>query len=256
MKIYLKCLYCFGLFLFHYVTFGQNSLREESVGDAVGRFSVQSLKVPNNQDMNALKWKVELGAGVVTGPYVGQLKQLFKAANLQGCINSFFGQTCFPKNTSAVGYSVSIGRDIANILSIGATVNHTSVGGVEGMRGRFGASAWSFAPEVTIQIPKTWWVLGAGPCYHLLNVKFSDLGSLIETVHHKKVGLLVDIGIVVPARAQVFGKLNLRYLYLGNIETQQYEISDPFVSSGKITIPSSSISFNQFLFSLGFGFRI
>ncbi|MBK7223603.1 MAG: hypothetical protein IPH94_20555 [Saprospiraceae bacterium] len=249
--------FIFGLLLFFSKnSFAQNLSFENKWSQINYPETNQSIEVVNEHSINQKKWNLEIGAGFISGPYVTQLKDVFKAIGLKGCYDTFFGQECYPKKDSDVAFMASISRDVLKNVAIGATLKKSLIGGVEGTHGKkFSGDGFSVAPIVIVQIPKTWWSIGVGPSYHNFNIKFSDFGSLVEAVNHKKMGFLMDAGMAVPSRGVIFGKLNLSYLYLGEIKTGNYEITD-LVSGVKTTIPSTSISFNQFMITLGFGFRL
>ncbi|MBK8700817.1 MAG: hypothetical protein IPN29_15245 [Saprospiraceae bacterium] len=223
-------------------------LQENDLGTA------QNLNIPFEEGVSQKNWKLDVGAGLISGPYVTQLKDVFKSIDLQGCYNTFFGQECYPKQKIAMGFMASLSRKVSGNISLGATVNKSYIFGVEGSRegqnGEIGSRILSIAPMLGFSLKNNFF-LGVGPAYHDMSVRFSkgiDL-NLAETTPFKKVGFILDAGWLFPAEGFIYIKVNLRYLYAGAVEIGPYQISP------QVEFPKSTVSFNQIFLSFGGGFR-
>ena len=85
-----------------------------------------------------------------------------------------------------------------------------------------------------------------------MKVRYSNPESsdVLETNAFKRIGFIAEIAAVYPTEGVVYGKVNLRYHYTGEVEL------GPFSINQQIDFPKSSISFNQILFAIGCGVRL
>lgn len=216
----------------------------------------KALNLPEDNMEANQKWKFDVGTGLISGPYVTQLKDLFKSIDLQGCGKSWFVSSpeCYPKQKIAVGFMASLSRKVSGNFSLGATVNKSYIVGVEGagkdLRGEIGSRILTIAPIVGFSL-KNYFLFGIGPAYHDMVVRFSKgtFLDLAESASFKKVGFILDAGCLAPREGLLFIKANLRYIYIGDVEIGPYPISN------QIEFPKSTVSFNQIFFSIGGGFR-
>lgn len=246
----------FGFFsIFSMNSFAQDLSFENKWSQINYHETNQNLMAFNEHSFYQKKWKFDFEAGLVSGPYVTQLKDVFKSLGLQGCYDTFFGQECYPKDKLALGFMISLSRDIYKKYSLGITATRSLIFGVEGfnngIRGSIGNRVLTIAPFVNYSI-KDYLILGIGPAFHDMSVRFSNTESsdVYETNTFTRIGFIAEIAGIYPTAGVVYGKVNLRYLYTGEVEL------GPFSINQQIDFPKSDISFNQILFAVGCGVRL
>lgn len=242
-------------FLMYSISFAQQvQLHNKSVADE-DLFYPQLLNNPQNSDQLHKRWTLDVGGGLISGPYVTQLKDVFKSIELQGCYNTFFGQECYPKDRLALGFTVALKKQISHRFALGLKVGKSYILGVEGYRdgnrALIGNRVLTVAPIFNYAI-KNYFLFGFGPAYQDMKVRFTkeDGSGLLDITPHTQMGFIAEAEGVYPPQGSLYGKIQLSYLYSGRTEIGPYQISP------QVLFPKNTVSFNQIFFNVGFGVRL
>ncbi|MBK7223602.1 MAG: hypothetical protein IPH94_20550 [Saprospiraceae bacterium] len=233
----------------------QSILYDKQIFNEYDFGKAQSLNLPENAGVIHKNWMLDIGGGLISGPYVTQLKDVLKDLGLLGCYDTFFGQECYPKDNLAVGFTVALTRDISNKISLGIAATRSIISGVEGFNNGITASVGNriltIAPIVHFSM-QDYLMLGVGPSYHDMRVRFSndEFSDVVVTNAFATFGFLAEITAIYPPEGMVYGKINLRYHYTGEVEV------GPFIINQKMEFPKSGISFNPILYTVGCGMRL
>ncbi len=140
---------------------------------------------------------------------------------------------------------------------LGVTVSNAPIGTTLGYRDPYlflfiNYSVFTISPTVSVQFADVLH-LGIGPAIYFAKSSQDNAGTEAGSKSAAKVGLLMDVGLSIPARSLFFPIVSLQYRYVGKVAIGPFE--SRFINSAA-TMPTSSVSYNHTFIAVGMGLRL
>jgi hypothetical protein len=223
-------------------------------------------QVPETADSVAQKkrpWEISLLLGKTSGGPAKDLEAAMISSGFNGYYPGFpgvappqdypYSETGFGKSEFSVDLNV---RYADGSLLYGGIVSYNPLGMTAGYKSPshfvdLDYSVVAVAPTVGILLEEIL-RLGVGPalyfCSCSASTPYGEVGSTSET----KLGLIVDAGLVFPAKTRFFVDLAFQYRLVGDATVGPFQ--DVYGSS-VATFPATEASFNHAFIALGMGVR-
>jgi hypothetical protein len=243
---------------------GLTSSAEAQAVSPPPRLGQQPAASPAARAASPRRWTVAIVTGPTSSGPAAEIETAMRNAGLSDDQLNFFTNNLIPHPFSRTGWGDS---GFPWLLDVHYTVRPpygVSVIVSEAMAGMtFGYQEPSesmnleyvvnmIAPVLSIE-PRTWVRVGAGPAFYSASLSQIAGGSDVVRQRDRKVGLLLDGSMNVPARSRVFAEIRVQYRHVGGTKI------GPLTSSGSLShavvLPATSVSYSHIFAGAGLGIR-
>jgi len=222
---------------------------------ALGQESTNSSTKPER------RWVLTLSLGTTSSGPATDIESAMVASGFNKT-STVLGTTAHPFSRTGAGvtgepWMISVQNKIKPPLLLGVIVSDAPIGETLGMHDPYlflfiDYSVFTVSPTVSYQVADVLH-LGIGPAIYTVKSHRNDAPGEADSQSATKFGVLLDVGLSIPAHSRFFAIASLQYRYVGNTTIGPYEVSG-YQSSA--TMPATSVSYNHFFLSVGMGIRL
>ena len=217
---------------------------------------------PDARAASPRRWTVSIVTGPTSSGPAGEIETAMRNAGLSDDSKSFFTNDVISHPFSRTDWGdlgfpwlLDVHYAVRPRYGVSVIVSQAMAGTTFGYRN---PSEFMFleyvvnmiAPVLSIE-PRPWVRVGAGPAFYSATLSQTAGGSDVRQ-RDRKVGLLLDGSMNVPARSRVFAEIRVQYRRVGT------KIG-PLTSSGSLSdavvLPATSVSYSHIFVGAGLGIR-
>jgi hypothetical protein len=230
-----------------------------SIYSAFGQEKTDSIAVNENRSFLSVSLSL---ASTSSGP-AADLEDAMVVSRFNQASPGFFGgPVAHPFSRTGLGeigtpWMIALQYSIIPHLLLGVTLSNAPIGMTLGYRDPLlflfiNYSIFTIASTASLRLTDGLH-LGVGPSVYIAESHQDNVGKIVDRKSTVKLGILLDIGLSIPARSRFFGVVSFQYRYVGKVDTGPFKATP---DNSAAMMPASRVNFNHIFIAAGVGVRL